>query len=103
MKLPVAIQVYSVRDDAANDLRGTLEKIKEMGYDGVEFAGLYGNSPEDIRAMGRRLAGPEAFFLQTFKDSGDLIAGGEAFTPAETRVLLAALQENVPNAQIRGE
>ena len=61
------------------------------------------HTPEDIRAMGRRLAGPEAFFLQTFKDSGDLIAGGEAFTPAETRVLLAALQENVPNAQIRGE
>ena len=61
------------------------------------------HTPEDIRAMGRRLAGPEAFFLQTFKDSGDLIAGGEAFTPTETRVLLAALQENVPNAQIRGE
>lgn len=51
MSLPVAIQVYSVREDAAADLRGTLEKIKEMGYDGVEFAGLYGNSPEDVRAM----------------------------------------------------
>lgn len=49
MALPVAVQVYSVRDDAKADLRGTLEKIKEMGYDGVEFAGLYGNSPEDIR------------------------------------------------------
>ena len=61
------------------------------------------HTPEDIRAMGQRLAGPEAFFLQTFKDSGDLIAGGEAFTPAETRVMLAALQENVPNAQIRGD
>ena len=58
---------------------------------------------EDVRTMGRRLAGPEAFFLQTFKDSGDLIAGGEAFTPAETRDMLAALLENVPNAQIRGE
>ncbi len=51
MKFPVAIQVYSVRDDAAADLRGTLEKIKKMGYDGVEFAGLYGNSPEDIKTM----------------------------------------------------
>ena len=51
MSLPVAIQVYSVRDDAAADLRGTLQKIKDMGYDGVEFAGLYGNSPEDVRAM----------------------------------------------------
>ncbi|MBQ8850181.1 MAG: sugar phosphate isomerase/epimerase [Clostridia bacterium] len=51
MALPVAVQVYSVREDAKADLRGTLEKIKEMGYDGVEFAGLYGNSPEDIKKM----------------------------------------------------
>lgn len=51
MAFPVAVQVYSVRDDASADLRLTLKKIKEMGYDGVEFAGLYGNSPADIKAM----------------------------------------------------
>ena len=48
--LPIAIQVYSVRDDASADLYATLKKIKEMGYDGVEFAGLYGNSPATIKA-----------------------------------------------------
>jgi sugar phosphate isomerase/epimerase len=51
MALPIAVQVYSVRDDAAADLRGTLEKIKKMGYDGVEFAGLYGNDPAEIKKM----------------------------------------------------
>ena len=51
MSLPVAVQIYSVRDDAARDLRGTLEAIKKMGYDGVEFAGLYGYAPSDIKAM----------------------------------------------------
>ena len=51
MALPVAVQVYSVRDDAKEDLRATLEKIKAIGYDGVEFAGLYGNKPEDIKKM----------------------------------------------------
>ena len=51
MSLPVAVQVYSVRDNASKDLRGTLVAIKEMGYDGVEFAGLYGNSPAQIKAM----------------------------------------------------
>ena len=50
MSLPIAVQVYSVRDDASADLYGTLKKIKEMGYDGVEFAGLYGNKPADIKA-----------------------------------------------------
>ena len=51
MAFSVAVQVYSVRDDAAADLRGTLEKIKKMGYDGVELAGLYDNDPADIKKM----------------------------------------------------
>ena len=51
MALPVAVKVYSVRNDANNDLRATLEQIKKIGYDGVEFAGLYDNSPEDIKKM----------------------------------------------------
>ena len=51
MALPVAVQLYSVREDAKNDLRATLEAIKKMGYDGVEFAGLHGNAPEDIKKM----------------------------------------------------
>ena len=51
MALPIAVQVYSVRDNAAKDLRATLQEIKNMGYDGVEFAGLYDNKPADIKAM----------------------------------------------------
>ncbi|MBQ8610985.1 MAG: sugar phosphate isomerase/epimerase [Oscillospiraceae bacterium] len=49
-KFPIALQVYSVRDDLEKDFYGTLKKVKELGYDGVEFAGLYGNAPADIRA-----------------------------------------------------
>lgn len=48
-KLPVAVQVYSIRDDAQRDFRGTMEQVKKMGYDGVELAGLYDHSPEKIR------------------------------------------------------
>ena len=62
------------------------------------------HTPESIRDMGTRLAGEERFFLQTFKDSGDLISDGlGGFTPEETAQLLAILCEYVPNAQIRGE
>ena len=46
---PVALQVYSVRDDAAADMMGTLKKIADMGYDGVEFAGFYGYGAHEIR------------------------------------------------------
>ncbi len=47
--LPIAVQVYSVRSSAEANLYDTLKQIKEMGYDGVEFAGLYNNSPADIK------------------------------------------------------
>ncbi len=40
--LPVALQLYSVRDFLQNDFEGTLKKVKEMGYDYVETAGYYG-------------------------------------------------------------
>lgn len=51
MALPVALQLYSVRGDMEKDLPGTLRAVKEMGYAGVEFAGLFGYTPADIRAM----------------------------------------------------
>lgn len=47
--LPIAVQVYSVRGEAEHDFAGTMKKLGEMGYDGVELAGLYGKSAEEIR------------------------------------------------------
>ena len=55
MSLPVAIQVYSVRKDAEADLRGTLTALRDMGYDGVEFAGLYGHTAAEVRELCREL------------------------------------------------
>jgi sugar phosphate isomerase/epimerase len=40
MTLPIAVQLYSVRDDLSKDYAGTLRKIAAMGYRGVETAGL---------------------------------------------------------------
>ncbi len=51
MSFPIAVQVYSVRNEAAADLKGTLTAIKKMGYDGVEFAGLYGHEPAEVKAI----------------------------------------------------
>ena len=51
MALPVALQLYSVRNAFQEDMLGTLRAVKEMGYDGVEFAGLFGKSPAEIKAM----------------------------------------------------
>ena len=51
MTLPIALQLYSVRDSMGEDMEATLRKVKEMGYDGVEFAGLFGKNPADIKAL----------------------------------------------------
>lgn len=45
----IALQVYSVRGDMEKDFFGTLRAVKEMGYAGVEFAGLYGNDPVKVK------------------------------------------------------
>ncbi len=51
MKLPIGLQIYSVRDFASEDLFSTLKAIKEMGYDGIELAGLYDKTPSEYSAM----------------------------------------------------
>ncbi len=51
MKFPVGVQLFSVRDNCAADLRGTLKKIADMGYDGVEPYTLYNYTPEEFKAI----------------------------------------------------
>jgi sugar phosphate isomerase/epimerase len=50
-RIPVAVQLWSVREEAKQDLPGTLKALAEMGYDGVEFAGYYGRSAEELKAF----------------------------------------------------
>ena len=48
-EIPVALQLYTVRNELKADFLGTLCKVSEMGYDGVEFAGLNGYEPSQIK------------------------------------------------------
>ena len=47
----IGLQLHSVRDDLKNDFYGTLKGVKEMGYSAVEFAGLFGNDPAEVKNM----------------------------------------------------
>lgn len=47
--MPVALQLYTVRDEMAQDFTGTIRRVAEMGYAGVEFAG-YGKLPAPAMA-----------------------------------------------------
>jgi len=50
-KIPIALQVYSVRDDCAKDVAGVLKAVAKMGYQGVEFAGYYGKKADELRKI----------------------------------------------------
>jgi len=47
----VGLQLYTVRDLMKADLPGTLRKVAQIGYKEVEFAGYFGRSPTQIRAL----------------------------------------------------
>ena len=49
--MKLALQLYSVRDciKSGKDMFEVLKKVKAMGYEGVEFAGYAGLSPEEVR------------------------------------------------------
>jgi sugar phosphate isomerase/epimerase len=41
--------LFILREECAKDLMAVLDKIAEMGYDGVEFLGFFGHKPSIIR------------------------------------------------------
>ena len=59
--VPVALQMYTVRDDAARDFAGTLRQVAAIGYRGVELAGYGGLTIDavhhELDALGLRAAG----------------------------------------------
>jgi sugar phosphate isomerase/epimerase len=48
---PIALQLYSLREQAKGDFVGVLKAVAEMGYVGVEPAGLHGMAAEEVREV----------------------------------------------------
>lgn len=46
---PVALQLFSVRENVAANFEQTLTEVKKMGYDGVELCGFNGKTAEQLR------------------------------------------------------
>lgn len=44
----VALQLYTVRDELARDFKGTVRRVAQMGYPGVELAGTGGLSAAEM-------------------------------------------------------
>ncbi len=47
---PLSVQLYSLREQAATDFGGVIQRIGDMGFVGVELAGFHGMAPTDVRS-----------------------------------------------------
>ena len=47
----IGVQLYTLRALLSEDVDGTLAQVAEIGYRTVEFAGLYGLSPREMRRI----------------------------------------------------
>jgi sugar phosphate isomerase/epimerase len=78
--IPIALQLYSVREECARDLPFVLREVARMGYAGVEFAGYHGYDARTLRTMldefGLQVAGAHVG-LHTLL--GDELEGSVAF------------------------
>ncbi|QDP00184.1 sugar phosphate isomerase/epimerase family protein [Thalassotalea sp. PS06] len=72
----VSVQLWSVKEDLAKDVDGTLTKLAELGFAGVEFAGEFGkyaDNPEALKqkmdALGLTGSGAHVSFEQLNSDN----------------------------------
>jgi sugar phosphate isomerase/epimerase len=70
--LPVGLQVYTVRDQLAKDVTGTLKKVAQVGFKEVEVDGFFGKTPAGFRSLMQEthLSAPAAHY-----GFGDLTSG----------------------------
>jgi sugar phosphate isomerase/epimerase len=47
----IGVQLYTVRDLMKNDFEGTIAKVAQAGYKNVEFAGYFGRTGAQVRAV----------------------------------------------------
>jgi len=50
-RIPIGLQLYSVRAECAKDLPAVLAAVAAMGYEGVEFAGYHDRSAAELRKL----------------------------------------------------
>jgi sugar phosphate isomerase/epimerase len=50
-KMNIYVQLYSIKEEVKEDFAHALELTEKAGYQGVEFAGYFGKTPEELRKL----------------------------------------------------
>ena len=94
--------------DESYDLTAIDESINFLMESNVDFefrttVTRQFHTTEDIVKIGEWIRGNEKYFLQQFKDSGDIIGEGlSEYNKEDMEALLDEIRQFVPNAQVRG-
>ena len=100
-KIPVGVQLYSVREQATKDLPAVLEAIGKMGYKGVEFAGYYGweSKPQALKQLlddnGLKCCGTHTAI--------ETVTGDQLKATANLHAILGNTFLIVPSLEVEGE
>ncbi|MBQ1223085.1 MAG: anaerobic ribonucleoside-triphosphate reductase activating protein [Oscillospiraceae bacterium] len=109
MDIKSSPQNYALAAGCENALESVKESVLLLLNGKIPFEfrttvvkGLH--TPADIEDIAAWIVGAERYYLQGFRDSGDLIGSGlAAFTPEEMIQLLTSARKYLPNTEIRGE
>jgi sugar phosphate isomerase/epimerase len=72
MPAPISVQLYSLRKESATDFPGVIARLGEIGYVGVEPAGLHGLTPAE--------------FSKCVADAGLVVSSAHADLPTASNV-----------------
>src|SRR5688572_32760708 len=73
-KIPLGIQLWTVKSEAEKDVEGTLRKLYAAGFREIEFAGYYGRNPADL---GKVLRDIGLTPVSTHAGAGDIAKKGD--------------------------
>ena len=113
MDIKNSLDKYALTAGIPQDIVPKIEKsVDILLHSNIDYefrTTITGNlhTAEDMRAIGEWLKGAKAYYLQPFKDSGDIVAGGEKApefecSKAHSETLLDAVKPFLPNTSIRG-
>ena len=74
IKIPLGIQLYTVRAETDKDVEGTLRKVYAAGFREIEFAGYYGKTPAELAKLMKDIG---FTLVSTHAGAGDIAKKGD--------------------------
>jgi len=93
----IGLQFWSIREEVEKDLLGMIEKVAKMGYTGIQFAGFFDHTAEEVKdklvEVGIKVAGAHVQIEQLENNLEETLKYHE--TIGNDLIIIPFLQENM--------